>query len=105
MDYPLRLAEQLRAHLKALRRQRGLTQAQLGHLIGLSQVRIADIEARPGLVGFEQIVEVLAALGATLVLRDDRAEAPPSRPAPPAARRRARAAAAAPAKATRRGSW
>ena len=70
MDYPIRLADQLRAHLRSLRKQRGLTQAQLGQRLGLGQVRIAEIEARPGLVSVAQLVKLLSALGAGLVLRD-----------------------------------
>jgi HTH-type transcriptional regulator/antitoxin HipB len=56
--------------LQALRKQRGLTQAQLGQRLGLSQVRIAEIEANPGVVSVEQIARILSTLGATLVLRD-----------------------------------
>ena len=70
MDYPIRIAEQLRTHLRGLRKQRGLTQAQLGERIGVGQVRVAEIEARPGLISAEQLLEVLSALGAVLVLRD-----------------------------------
>lgn len=84
MDYPLRIADQLRAHLRALRKQRGLTQAQLGQRLGLSQVRIAEIEARPGVVSVDQLLKILSALDATLVLRDQ---------------------ADAPAKAARKGVW
>jgi len=77
MDYPLRLADQLRAHLRALRKQRGLTQAELGQRLGLGQVRIAEIEANPGLVRVDQIVKLLSMLGVTLVLRDsNNSEAP-----------------------------
>lgn len=79
MDYPLRLVGQLRAHLRALRKLRGLTQAQLGARLGLSQVRIAEIEANPGVVSVEQLARLLSALGATLVLRDE-GGAPPSIP-------------------------
>jgi HTH-type transcriptional regulator/antitoxin HipB len=70
MDYPIRLADQLKAHLRSLRKQRGLTQAQLGKRLGIGQVRIAEIEARPGLVSVDQLVKVLSALGAGLVVRD-----------------------------------
>jgi HTH-type transcriptional regulator/antitoxin HipB len=76
MDYPLRLVSQLRAHLQALRKQRGLTQSQLGQRLGLSQVRIAEIEANPGVVSIEQLARILSALGSTLVLRDLAAESP-----------------------------
>lgn len=75
VDYPLRLAGQLREHLRALRKRSGLTQAQLGQRLGLGQVRIAEIEANPGLVSVEQLVRILSALGATLVLRDSAAGA------------------------------
>ena len=70
MNYPIRLADQLRAHLRSLRKQRGLTQAQLGQHLGIGQVRIAEIEARPGLVRVDQLVKLLSALGAGLVVRD-----------------------------------
>ena len=70
MDYPIRLADQLRAHLRSLRKQRGLTQAELGQRLGVGQVRVAEIEARPGLVSVDQLVKLLSALGAGLVLRD-----------------------------------
>jgi len=76
MDYPLRLADQLRAHLQALRKRRGLTQAQLGQRLGLSQVRIAEIEARPAVVSAEQLIKIVSALGATFVLRDTAAGTP-----------------------------
>ena len=78
MDYPLRLADQLRAHLRSLRKQRGLTQAQLGQRLGIGQVRIAEIEAKPGLVSVEQLINLLSTLGVTLVLRDSQSENAPS---------------------------
>lgn len=68
MNYALRIAEQLKPHLRGLRKSRGLTQAQLGALVGVGQARIAEIEAKPGAVSLDQLVKVLAALGATLQL-------------------------------------
>jgi HTH-type transcriptional regulator/antitoxin HipB len=88
MDYPLRLVSQLRAHLQSLRKLRGLTQAQLGRRLGLSQVRIAEIEANPGVVSIEQLARILSALGVILVLRDlaaDLAPAPEAVTQPPEA--------------------
>lgn len=73
MDYPLRFVDQLRLHLKALRKQRGLTQAQAGALVGVSQARIAEIEANPGAVSFEQLMKLVSALGASFSLRDEAA--------------------------------
>jgi HTH-type transcriptional regulator/antitoxin HipB len=119
MDYyPIRLADQLRAHLRALRKQRGLTQTQLGQRLGLGQVRIAEIEARPGSISVDQLVQILSVLGATLVLHDLGGEAAAFSPAvlagepaakalaKPAAKRRA---VRTPAKALvippKKGSW
>jgi HTH-type transcriptional regulator/antitoxin HipB len=66
--YPIRFASQMREHLRALRKMRGLTQAQLGNQLGVSQARIAEIEANPGLVSFEQLLQLLAHLGSGLLL-------------------------------------
>ncbi len=74
MDYPLKTAEQLRQQLRSLRKERGLTQARLGVLIGVTQARVVEIEANPGTVSLQQIMQVLGALGAGLVIRDAQAE-------------------------------
>jgi HTH-type transcriptional regulator / antitoxin HipB len=79
MDYPLKIAEQLRPQLQALRKRRGMTQAQLGAAIGVTQARIVEIEANPGLVNLQQIMQILQALGAGLVLRDIDVAAPAAR--------------------------
>lgn len=70
MSYPIRITDQLKPHLRALRKARGLTQAQLGMLIGVKQARIAEIESNPGAVSLDQLAKVLAALGATLHLHE-----------------------------------
>lgn len=67
--YPLRVSTQLTQHLRALRKQRGLTQAQLGKLLGLGQARIAEIEVKPGAVSFDQLLRLLSVLGAELLLQ------------------------------------
>ena len=74
MDYPIRFTDPLREHLRALRKQRGLTQAQLGQKLGVGQARVAEIERNPGLVSVDQLVRLLSALGASLVLRDASAD-------------------------------
>ncbi|WP_353093132.1 helix-turn-helix domain-containing protein [Methylibium sp.] len=76
MNYPLRLPDQLRPHLRALRKRHGLTQAQLGALVGVKQARIAEIEANPGAVSLDQLTRVLAALGGTLHLHATEATQP-----------------------------
>jgi HTH-type transcriptional regulator/antitoxin HipB len=69
MDIQIAFAEQLSGHLRSLRRARGITQTQLGRHFGLSQARIADIEANPGVVSSEQILTILQFLGAELLVR------------------------------------
>ena len=81
--FPVRFPDQLRQHLRALRKRHGLTQAQLGALIGVSQARIAEIEANPGLVNFEQLMKLLSVLGVSLTLQEE-AVAPVAARAPAA---------------------
>lgn len=69
MDFPLPTIDQLPAHLRSLRNARGLTQADLGRLLGVKQARIADIEGDPGSVSVAQMHRLLSALGTQLVLR------------------------------------
>lgn len=68
MNYPASTPSQIRAVLPALRKHRGLTQAQLGSLIGVSQKRIARIESAPAKASFDQIAKLIALLGGELVL-------------------------------------
>jgi HTH-type transcriptional regulator / antitoxin HipB len=80
MDYPLQLTSQLQQLLKSLRKSRQMTQAQLARHLGVVQSRIADIEREPGSVSVEQLMNVLAMLGAQLVVRET---APPTQPRAP----------------------
>ena len=77
--FPIRFPDQLRQHLRALRKARGLTQAQLGALVGVSQARVAEIEANPGLVNFEQLMKLLSVLGVIVTLHEE-ASAPARTP-------------------------
>jgi HTH-type transcriptional regulator/antitoxin HipB len=70
MDYPVRLPNELREYLRALRKEQGLTQAALGALLGVSQARIAEIESNPAVVSVEQLLRLLSALHASLIVRD-----------------------------------
>jgi HTH-type transcriptional regulator/antitoxin HipB len=72
MDYPVALSVQLKQHLRSLRKARGLTQAALAQLLGVGQSRVADIEANPGAVSVEQLMQVLNVLNAQVVIRDNR---------------------------------
>lgn len=92
MDYVIQTPLQLSTHLRALRKARGLSQAALGHLLGVGQTRVARIEGDPTSISVEQLIEVLAALNVRLVLRDTNAgPAAHTAPAPKAPKRRAAA--------------
>lgn len=70
MDYPIPLIDQLSQHLRALRKTRGLSQAQLAKMMGVTQARVAVIESNPSVVSVGQLFEMLRLLQAQLVLRD-----------------------------------
>ncbi|MEI6862753.1 MAG: helix-turn-helix domain-containing protein [Verrucomicrobiota bacterium] len=70
MNYPVNTSLQLRAVLKNLRKSRGLTQAQLGAKLGLSQKRVAGIEKNPQVTNFDQVSRIVNLLGARLVIED-----------------------------------
>jgi len=68
MEYRV-LATQVSVILKSLRKQKGLTQQQLGERVGVSQRIIARIEANPSNVRFDRILQVIAGLDAELLIR------------------------------------
>jgi transcriptional regulator with XRE-family HTH domain len=70
MHFPLATVAQFTDHLRALRKARGMTQADLGRLMGVSQSRIADIERDPGSVSVTQMHQILSALGGQMILHD-----------------------------------
>ena len=80
--FPIQTSAQLSVHLKSLRKARGLTQLALGERLGVKQVRVAEIEKNPGSVSLDQLLELLHALDARLLLADTKryANAPPSTP-------------------------
>ena len=69
-NYPIQLSAQLSQHLRSFRQHRKLTQQQLAQSLGLTQSRIADIEADPGKVSVENLLKILSALKVQLVLED-----------------------------------
>jgi HTH-type transcriptional regulator/antitoxin HipB len=70
MNYPIDTPAQARAVLRALRQARGLSQAQAGQLLGVSQKRIARIEAAPDRTGLDQITKLITLLGGRVVIED-----------------------------------
>jgi len=66
--YPIHLPSQLSAYLRSLRKTKGLTQADLGKMLGVSRARVGEIEKDPSNVGFSQLLRILHLLGARLML-------------------------------------
>lgn len=59
---------QLTSHLRSFRKARGLTQVQLGQLVGLDQTRVAKIERDPSRVSVGQLLQLLAVLNVRVLL-------------------------------------
>ncbi len=70
MDHHILSSAQLAQHLRALRKARGLSQADLGARLGLSQSRIARMEGAPASISVDSLLQMLAALHVRLVLAD-----------------------------------
>ncbi len=66
--YSVDTPQQLRTILRSLRQASGLTQAQLGERLGVTQKRIARIEAAPEVTAFDQIARMVTAMGYRLVI-------------------------------------
>jgi HTH-type transcriptional regulator/antitoxin HipB len=64
----IRTSGQLGPFLKQMRRDRRLSQTELGKKIGLSQERISAIENHPESVTFNQLLTVLMALDGELMV-------------------------------------
>ena len=71
MDYPIQTSSQLTIHLKSMRQAKGLSQAALGKLLGVGQVRIANIENDPGAISVEQLIKILQLLDTRLCLQEN----------------------------------
>jgi HTH-type transcriptional regulator / antitoxin HipB len=70
--YPVDTPQQLRTILRSLRQSRGLTQEQVGQMLGVTQKRIARIEAAPEVTAFDQIARMVSAMGYRLVIEEPR---------------------------------
>jgi HTH-type transcriptional regulator/antitoxin HipB len=68
MQYRIQTPQQLAVHLQALRQAQGLSQAQLARKLSLSQSRVARIEKDPLSVRVGQLLAVLSALDASLLV-------------------------------------
>ena len=70
MNYPINTPAQVRGVLRALRQSRGLSQTEVGLLLGVSQKRVARIEAAPERTSFDQITKLLTLLDGRVVIED-----------------------------------
>ena len=74
MNYPIDTPMQARAVLRSLRQARGLSQAQAGQLLGVSQKRVARIESAPDRTSVAQVAKLVALLGGRLVIDDGKSD-------------------------------
>lgn len=79
MEMQLTRAGQLGPFLRSWRRKNGLSQAEFGRRIGLSQERISRIESNPESVSLDQILTVLMAIDHEFLVRP-RDQTPSSSP-------------------------
>jgi HTH-type transcriptional regulator/antitoxin HipB len=70
MKHPIVTEQQLGQLLHGARRTTGLTQAQLARRAGISQARLSVLELNPGRLTVARLLNVLNALGLTLVIED-----------------------------------
>ena len=78
MSTPIRTTGELGPLLKRLRKERKLSQTELGHRIGLSQERISAIENNPESVTLDNLLTLLMALDAHFsVVEQGPSPAPP----------------------------
>jgi len=70
MEYNIAIVQQLSSLLKNMRKQSGMTQKDMGEKLGITQRRVAAIEASPESARFERILQMLSVLDADLVIRE-----------------------------------
>ena len=74
MEYTVTTPSQLGQVLQGCRKQRGLTQRELGARVGLLQKAVSMLETDPSRTSVERLFKLLSALELQIVLRDKRAE-------------------------------
>lgn len=67
--YTILTPTQLAPLLRALRKQRGLTQADLARQLGITRQAVTTLERRPETATFERLMKVWALLGLEVSLR------------------------------------
>ena len=74
MEYTVTTPSQLGQVLQGCRKQRGLTQRELGARVGLLQKAVSMLETDPSHTSVERLFKLLSALELQIVLRDKRHE-------------------------------
>ena len=69
--FPIAPAQQLTKYVRALRRSRGPTQADVARILGVSTARVATIEKDVGRLSTSSLLALLSVLGAHLELHAD----------------------------------
>ncbi|CNI04052.1 helix-turn-helix transcriptional regulator [Yersinia pekkanenii] len=70
MDYPIKILSQLRPTLIGFRKNKGLTQASLAQLLGITQQSYAKLEADPTSASVKRLFKVLQLLDVELILSE-----------------------------------
>ena len=68
-DFTIKTPQQLGAVLQGFRRERRLTQRDVGTKVGLAQNAVSQIEAASGRVSLARLFKIMAALNLELVVR------------------------------------
>ncbi len=68
-EYPIKTPQQLGAVLQGYRKERGLTQKEVGVRLGIAQNAVSQIESEPGRAGLARVFKLLAALDLEIVVR------------------------------------
>jgi len=68
MNYPIQTLESLKLFIRAFRRQKGVTQADMAEKLGISQQAYARFEGNPQLATFERLFLVLRILDVNISL-------------------------------------
>ena len=77
-DYTVKTSQQLGSVLHGYRKDRRLTQQQIGTKTGLPQPSISQMEADPGTMALSRLLKVLSVLDLELVVREKRTSQAPS---------------------------
>lgn len=76
----IRAPQQLGPLLRALRRQAGLTQADVAGQLGVSRQAVSELENRPESATFERLMRLFAVLGVEIALQPRTASRPGQTP-------------------------